>query len=169
MEIDHYYMNLAIAVRKKANCKGRRVGAVIVRENRLISAGYNGTPEGFTNCLDGGCVRCLKKNEYGRQHYDICICVHAEQNALISAARFGLEIAKATVYSTLRPCFNCTKEMLQAKILRVVYLHELGLPHDDPDVHKMYMALQSKFPEGLMKVEMEDPDLAWAMKTSSDT
>lgn len=83
MEFDEYYMNIAIAVRKKANCKGRRVGAIIVKENRVISTGYNGTPEDFQNCLDGGCVRCSKRGDYGRQHYDICICVHAEKTRLL--------------------------------------------------------------------------------------
>ena len=57
MNRDEYHMNISIAVRKKANCLGRRVGAVIVKENRIISTGYNGTPEGMTNCLDGGCVQ----------------------------------------------------------------------------------------------------------------
>ena len=61
MTRDEYYMNIAMAVRKKANCLGRRVGAVIVRENRIISTGYNGTPEGMTNCTDGGCVRCRER------------------------------------------------------------------------------------------------------------
>ena len=63
----NYYMNIAIAVRENANCKGRKVGAVIVRDNRIISTGYNGTPEGFTNCMDGGCVRCGKREEYRRE------------------------------------------------------------------------------------------------------
>jgi dCMP deaminase len=58
---DEYYMNIAIAVREKANCLGRKVGAVIVKQNRIISTGYNGTPEGMTNSLDGGCVRCKRR------------------------------------------------------------------------------------------------------------
>ena len=169
MEFDEYYMNIAIAVRKKASCKGRRVGALIVKENRIISTGYNGTPEGFQNCLDGGCVRCSKRGEYGRQHYDICICVHAEQNALITAARFGLPVAGSTVYSTIRPCFNCTKEMLQAYVSLVVYLHELGDPHEDRDVHEMYVNLQSKFPDGLRKIDIDDPDYEWAMNRKPRT
>ena len=91
MNRDQYYMNIAIAVREKANCLGRKVGAVIVRQNRIISTGYNGTPEGMTNCLDGGCVRCKDKEAYSASvGYDVCICVNAEQNALITAARFIL-------------------------------------------------------------------------------
>lgn len=61
MDTDEYYMGIAIAVRKRANCLGRKVGAVLVKENRIISTGYNGTPDDVKNCLDGGCVRCTKK------------------------------------------------------------------------------------------------------------
>lgn len=114
----NYYMNIAIAVRENANCKGRKVGAVIVRDNRIISTGYNGTPEGFTNCMDGGCVRCGKREEYrreGKRGYDECICVHAEQNALIPLPRFGNAIEDSVIFSTLRPCFDCTKLMLRPK------------------------------------------------------
>jgi len=104
MTRDEYYMNIAMAVRKKANCLGRKVGAVIVRENRIISTGYNGTPEGMVNCTDGGCVRCRDRDTYKASvGYDVCICVHAEQNALITAARFGNAVEDAIVYSTLRP------------------------------------------------------------------
>src|SRR4051812_41147514 len=112
---DDYFMGIALAVRRRANCLGRRVGAIVVLEGRIISTGYNGTPEGMTNCLDGGCHRCSHRDAYpSGTGYDLCICVHAEQNALLAAARFGIGVEGATVYSTTRPCFNCTKEMLQA-------------------------------------------------------
>ena len=88
-----HYMNIAIAVRKKANCLGRKVGAVIVKKNRIISSGYNGTPEAIKNCMNGGCVRCRDNKTYSASiGYDVCICIHAEQNALIAAARFGNSI-----------------------------------------------------------------------------
>jgi dCMP deaminase len=88
---EEYFMTIAMAVRLRANCLGTRVGAVIALEDRLISAGYNGTPSHMRNCDEGGCYRCAnreKKFESGSA-YDVCICVHAEQNALLSAARFG--------------------------------------------------------------------------------
>ncbi len=120
-----YFMSIAMAVRTRANCKGSRVGAVIVIENRIVSTGYNGTPEGMTNCLDGGCYRCDHRSEFGAGNgYDLCICVHAEQNALLSAARFGISVNGGTLYTTTRPCFGCCKEMLQAKIRAVYYLNE---------------------------------------------
>jgi dCMP deaminase len=99
MTTDEYYMGIAIAVREKANCLGRKVGAVLVKGNRIISAGYNGTPEGVDNCLDGGCVRCARKEQFApSMGYDVCICVHAEENALITAARFGISVEGATAY-----------------------------------------------------------------------
>ena len=104
-----------MAVRERANCLGNRIGAVIVRDGRIISTGYNGTPEDAKNCLEGGCHRCSNRDQYpSGTAYDLCICVHAEQNAILSAARFGIAIERSTLYTTMRPCFGCTKEMLQA-------------------------------------------------------
>src|SRR5919108_2045418 len=118
-----YFMNIALAVRLRANCKGNRVGAVIALNNRIISTGYNGTPENMLNCLDGGCYRCANRDKTYKsgEAYDLCICVHAEQNAVLAAARFGIAIAGSTVYTTLRPCFGCAKEMLQAQVRAVYY------------------------------------------------
>jgi dCMP deaminase len=118
---DDYYMGVALAVRRKANCTGNRVAAVIVRGKRVIATGYNGVPEGMTNCLDGGCLRCSNPNKQfpSGTGYDLCICVHAEQNALLSAARFGISVEGAHLYSTMQPCFGCTKELVQAKIAKV--------------------------------------------------
>lgn len=161
MTRDEYYMNIAMAVRKKANCLGRKVGALIVRENRIISTGYNGTPEGMTNCTDGGCVRCRDKATYAASvGYDVCICVHAEQNALITAARFGNSVEGSIVYSTLRPCFDCTKAMLQAKVQTIYYLH--GWQHPIGELQVQYELIQSKLPGGVVQVAFDDPEADWA-------
>lgn len=161
MTRDQYYMNIAIAVREKANCLGRRVGAVIVRDNRIVSTGYNGTPEGITNCLDGGCVRCRDKATYAPSvGYDVCICVHAEQNALLTAARFGNSVEGAEVYSTLRPCFDCTKAMLQAKIRTIYYLHDWQ--HPISELQQQYQLLQDALPNGVKAVDLLDPYADWA-------
>jgi dCMP deaminase len=122
---DHYYMLVAVTVRERANCKGRKVGAIIVKDNRIIGTGYNGTPEGMTNCEDGGCVRCDQYHDSG-ELYDKCICVHAEQNAIVAAARFGHSIQGSIIYTTLQPCFSCLKELLQAKVETVYYLEEIN-------------------------------------------
>ena len=143
---DTYYMGIAMAVRQNANCTGNRIGAVLVLENRVISTGYNGVPEGMKNCLEGGCLRC--RNPQGRfptgTGYDLCICVHAEQNALLTAARFGIAVDGATVYSTMQPCFGCGKELLQASVKRIVYLH-LWTPSDvDPEMDSQKKAEYEK-------------------------
>src|SRR5262245_12830518 len=118
--LHEYLMGIAMAVRRRADCTGNRVGSVIVLNRRIVSTGYNGTPENMTTCSDGGCHRCAHRDRYpAGTGYDLCICVHAEQNALLAAARFGIAVEGATVYSTLRPCFGCTKEMLQARITGV--------------------------------------------------
>ena len=157
-----YYMQIAMAVRARANCLGNRVGAVLVRDDRVISTGYNGTPEGHLNCDEGGCERCAQRERYKTsQGYDVCICVHAEQNALISAARFGGAVEGAVIYTTMRPCFGCAKELLQAKVEGVYYLHDWQ--HSDPDLQKQYEILQARFPQGVKQVDLEDPDAAWAV------
>ena len=161
MNRDEYYMGIAFAVREKANCTGRKVGAVLVKENRIISTGYNGTPEGMTNCMDGGCERCRDKETYDSSvGYDVCICVHAEQNALITAARFGNSIEGSVIYSTLRPCFDCSKAMLQAKVYAVYYLHDWSHPIDS--LQMQYKMVQERIPGGVRQVECEDKRADWA-------
>jgi dCMP deaminase len=156
-DVDEYYMEIALAVRKKANCRGSRVGAVIVQENRIVSTGYNGTPEGMTNCLDNGCYRCANKKEYpSGTGYDLCICVHAEQNALLSAARFGIRLEGAIAYTTIQPCFGCMKEMLQVRIQRVHYLHAWQ-PTAGPKKAE-YDKLSNRFPGGVKRIQIADPD-----------
>ena len=157
-----YYMNIAMAVRRRANCIRSRVGAVLVLDDRIISTGYNGTPSGMLNCDEGGCERCANREKYRTgQAYDLCICVHAEQNALLSAARFGIAVEHAVLYTTLRPCFGCAKELLQAKVSTVYYLHEWK--HPDPALWNQYLALQERFPGGMVRVEIDDPEAEWAV------
>jgi len=163
---DAYFMGIALAVRERANCRGRRVGAVAVKDHRIISTGYNGTPYGMTNCLDGGCRRCARPELYASgTGYDLCICVHAEQNVLLAAARFGISLEGSTFYSTLRPCFGCTKEMLQCKIVRVCYLHDWA--HPDPEILDEYRRIQDQFPEGISAVTIGDPRHDWAQGKSA--
>lgn len=133
-DTDTYFMGIAIAVREKANCTGNRVGAVLVMGNRVISTGYNGVPEGMKNCLDGGCLRCRNPEERfpSGVGYDLCICVHAEQNALLAAARFGISVQGATLYTTMQPCFGCAKELLQAHVKHIVYMHSWSPSDADP-------------------------------------
>ena len=157
-----YFMNIALAVRERADCTGSRVGAVIAVDRRIVSTGYNGTPENMPNCTDGGCHRCANRDDYpSGSGYDLCICVHAEQNALLAAARFGIAVQGGTVYTTLQPCFGCTKEMLQAGIADVYYLHSWS--HPDSTKQGQYQLLQGRFAGGIRKVEMNDPRADWAV------
>jgi len=161
-EQHEYFMGIAMAVRKRANCLGSRIGALIVMKGRIVSTGYNGTPENMPNCLEGGCHRCANRDKYqSGTGYDLCICVHAEQNAIISAARFGIAIEGSTVYSTMRPCFGCTKEMLQAKVAAVYYVHDWS--HPNPAHKAEYERLQAGFPRGIRKLDIDDPEVAWAV------
>jgi len=157
-----YYMNIAMSVRLRADCTGNRVGAILVQNDRIISTGYNGTPHNIPNCSEGGCHRCAHRGAYesGRD-YDLCICVHAEQNALLAAARFGIATEGAVLYSTMQPCFGCTKEIIQAKISAVYYLHAWVYP--DPTRQKSYEELLSYVPEGVGRVDVEDADAEWAV------
>jgi dCMP deaminase len=165
-----YFMNIAIAVRLRANCRGNRVGALIVLDKRIISTGYNGTPENMVNCLDGGCYRCANRDKSYKsgEAYDLCICVHAEQNAILAAARFGISTAGSTMYTTMRPCFGCAKEMLQAQVRSVYYLHEWN-PSAKDDVLKTaaqtaeYEKLMIRFPGGVHRLEVPDLDVNWAV------
>lgn len=147
-------MSIAAAVRARANCKGSHVGAVLARDSHIVSTGYNGTPHGTTNCDDGGCDRCSNREEYpSGTGYDLCICVHAEQNALLAAARFGIPVEGSVLYSTWRPCFGCTKEMLQAGVLGVRFGEDWE-PREE--LREEYSQLQSYFPEGVIMVCLPD-------------
>ena len=159
--IDDYLMGIAVAVRARANCSGQRVGSVSVQDGRIISTGYNGTPRDMTNCEDGGCHRCSHRAEFvSGTGYDLCICVHSEQNALLAAARFGISVEGATFYTTTRPCFGCKKEMLQAGIARVFFIHDWVFP--DERMRAEYERLQTKLPGGIRRLRLADPDAYWA-------
>ena len=123
-----FYMRLAMVMESGAKCLGSQVGAVIVRDNRVLGSGYNGTPAGYPNCTESerGCRRCALRLEQpdsglaGRL-YDICVCVHAEQNAMLTASRFGVALDGAFLYTTVQPCFNCLKELMQVRLTGVVF------------------------------------------------
>ena len=158
-----YFMGIAQAVRERADCRGQKVGAIIVVDDRIVSTGYNGTPTKMKNCSDGGCLRCANRDKTYKSGtaYDLCICVHAEQNAILWAARFGISVQGGTVYSTTQPCFGCLKEMLQARIVAVYYLHPWITLHD-PEQERQHKALQEAFPHGVHQLEMPDPRADWA-------
>lgn len=150
---DDYYMALAFAAARRANCRGRKVGAVLVKADRVIATGYNGTPEGLPNCLDGGCLRCDDRDAFeSGTGYDLCICVHAEANALLTAARYGASTDDTTVYTTDQPCFSCSKELIQAGVAKVYYAR---LWRPDTRVRDDYRRLQSRLASEHVPTEYE--------------
>jgi len=117
---DEYFMRIAQVVALRSNCSRRQVAAVIVRDRRIISTGYNGTPRGIKNCHEGGCPRCSSDVPSGTG-LDECLCCHGEENAIVQAAYHGIAVKGATLYTTFSPCLLCAKMIINAGIVEVVY------------------------------------------------
>jgi dCMP deaminase len=117
---DEYFMSIARVVSTRSNCVKRKVAAVITRDRRIVSTGYNGTPRGVRNCNEGGCPRCNSFVEGGTR-LDECLCSHGEENALTQVAYHGVSVRDATLYTTFSPCLICTKMIINAGIVEVVY------------------------------------------------
>ncbi|MCK4459653.1 MAG: cytidine/deoxycytidylate deaminase family protein [Methanosarcinales archaeon] len=118
--LDEYFMNIAEVVATRSTCLRNNVGAVIVRDKRIISTGYNGAPRNLEHCLDIGCIRDQENIESGTMH-EVCRAVHAEQNAIIQAALHAVSTRGATIYCTHQPCVLCAKMIINANIVRVVF------------------------------------------------
>ena len=123
---DTYFMDIAHVVKLRSNCSRRNVAAVIVKDRRIISTGYNGTPRGVRNCLDGGCPRCASDRPSGADLGE-CLCSHAEENSITQAAYHGISTKGATIYVTLSPCLMCSKMIVNAGIREVVYDEEYSV------------------------------------------
>lgn len=115
-----YFMSIARAVALRSNCLKRKVAAVIVKDNNVISTGYNGTPRGIKNCNEGGCPRCSQFSPSG-SNLEECFCSHAEENTIVQAAYHGISIKKSTLYTTFSPCLICTKMIINSGIQEVFY------------------------------------------------
>lgn len=120
---DRYFMDIAHVVKRRGNCLRRKVAAVVVKDRRIISTGYNGTPRGVRNCCDGGCARCASGAPSGSALGE-CVCSHAEENSITQAAYHGIALKGATIYVTLSPCLTCAKMIINAGIVEVVYDEE---------------------------------------------
>ncbi len=113
-------MSIAHVVKSRGNCSRRKVAAVIAKDRRLISTGYNGTPRGVKNCYEGGCARCAGDAPSGSGLGE-CICSHAEENAITQAAYHGTSVKDGVMYVTISPCLMCAKMIINAGIAEVVY------------------------------------------------
>ena len=120
---DKRFMELAHVVASWSSCyqENRQVGAVIVKDKRILTTGYNGAPSGITSCKDKG--ECLRKklNIPSGTRHEVCYAVHAEQNAIIQAAKMGVALQGATIYVTHQPCSICTKMIINSGISRVIF------------------------------------------------
>ncbi|NYZ77847.1 dCMP deaminase family protein [Candidatus Micrarchaeota archaeon] len=117
---DDYFMNIARTVSTRSNCIKRHVASVIVRDKRIVSTGYNGTPRGVKNCSEGGCPRCNNFADAGEK-LDECLCSHGEENAIVQAAYHGVSLKGAVLYTTLSPCLTCAKMIINSGIAEVIY------------------------------------------------
>lgn len=115
-----YFMEITRLVARRSTCQRRRVGAILVKDKRILATGYNGAPSGLPHCLDIGCLRQQKLVPSGERH-ELCRGLHAEQNVIIQAARHGISIQSASLYCTTMPCAICAKMIINAGIISVYY------------------------------------------------
>ncbi len=124
---DEYFIMICELVSLRSTCLRRRVGAIVVKNRRILATGYNGAPSGVSHADRAGCIRAKYKIPSGERH-ELCRGLHAEQNAIIQAAHHGVSIAGADMYCTTKPCVVCAKMCINAGIKRILYRHH----YDDP-------------------------------------
>lgn len=116
---DEYFIELAQLVSRRSTCIRRHVGAVLVKDKKILATGYNGAPSGLKHCIDIGCIRERLNIPSGERH-ELCRGLHAEQNALIQAALYGVSVRESILYSTNQPCIICSKMLINAGIREIV-------------------------------------------------
>lgn len=117
---DEYFMEMAYLAASRSTCLRRKVGAVLVKEKHVLSTGYNGPPKGLKHCNETGCLREELHVPSGERH-EICRGLHAEQNAIIQAAVFGVSIKNSVIYVTNTPCVVCAKMLINAGVKEIIY------------------------------------------------
>jgi len=117
---DEYFMGITEMVAQRSTCLRRKVGAILVRDKRIIATGYNGAPTKVSHCLDIGCLREQQGIPSGERH-ELCRGLHAEQNSIIQAALHGFSVEGATLYCTNMPCSICSKMLINARIEKIYY------------------------------------------------
>jgi dCMP deaminase len=116
---DEYFMQIAHLVAQRATCLRRSVGAVIVKDKRMLATGYNGAPSGLRHCLETGCLREKMKIPSGQRH-ELCRGLHGEQNAIIQASLYGISVKGSSIYITNQPCVICAKMLINAGISEII-------------------------------------------------
>jgi dCMP deaminase len=118
---DEYFFEIARIVAKRSTCLRRQVGAILVKDKRILATGYNGAPSNVSHCTDVGCIRESRKVPSGERH-ELCRGIHAEQNLIIQSAFHGISIADSILYCTNFPCSICAKMLINAGIKKIFYL-----------------------------------------------
>jgi dCMP deaminase len=145
---DEYFLKIAALVSERSTCLRHHVGAIIVKNKRIITTGYNGAPSGMKDCLELGCLRDQNNIPSGKMH-EICRATHAEQNAIIQAGLMGVNIKDSTMYCTHSPCILCAKMIVNAGIKRYVTYGD----YPDEEAKKLLKEAGIEF------VKMEKPDM----------
>ena len=120
---DEYFMEMAHVVSKRSTCLRRKVGALLVKDKHILCTGYNGAPKGLSHCSDVGCLREEQNIPSGERH-ELCRGLHAEQNAIIQAALFGVSVKGSVLYCTNTPCIVCVKMLINAGVEEIIYSGE---------------------------------------------
>ena len=120
---DEYFLEIARLVKSRSTCLRRQVGAVFVRDKRLLATGYNGAPSGLKHCEEVGCIRDREDVPSGERH-ELCRGIHAEQNAMLQAAQHGVGLSGSILYCTNQPCVLCAKMLINAGVKRIVTLSD---------------------------------------------
>jgi len=142
-----YFMRIAHMVAERSTCTRRKVGALAVRDKRILATGYNGAPSGISHCLDVGCLREELGVPSGQRH-EICRGLHAEQNVIIQAAVHGVSMAGAEIYCTTQPCLICTKMLINCKVSAIYFAEGY------PDELSLAMIEEAKIPFELLPHEL---------------
>lgn len=115
-----YFLQMCYTVAQRSTCLRRKVGAIAVKDNRILATGYNGTPTSVQHCEEVGCLRAKMNVPSGERH-EICRGLHAEQNVIIQAAVSGISIKDSTIYCTTQPCLICTKMLINCGVKEIFY------------------------------------------------
>lgn len=126
IEWEEYFIEITKLVAQRSSCLSRQVGAILVKQKRILATGYNGSPSGVKNCCDEG--SCLRKGSKSGENLNECMAVHAELNAILQMARYGISCEDAVLYVTTFPCINCMKAIINSGIREVVYLEDYDAP-----------------------------------------
>ena len=144
-----YFMQITYLVAQRSTCLRRKVGALAVKDRRILATGYNGAPANIPHCLDTGCLRQKLGIPSGERH-EICVGLHAEQNVIIQAAVHGISLSGAEIYCTHQPCLICTKMLINCGVSAVYFVNEY------PDELATQMARQSGIPFEVLEFESKD-------------